>query len=223
MKRHLVASDFKVSVAADGAAMDRVLASERIALVLLDVMLPGEDGIAICRRPQAASAISIMIISAKKEDIDRVIGLEVGADDYLAKPFNPREFIARVRALQRRVELGRAAPPPSRDKLVFEGWMLDCKVRTLVNADEALVSLTPAEFDLLQVMVERVGRVLSRDQLIELTLGKIGATNGRNIDILVSRLRSKLEAGGAPYNFIRTVRAGGYEFLAPVGRADSDD
>jgi len=218
IKRHLVANDFKVTLARDGAEMDRLLASNRVDLVLLDLMLPGEDGISICRRLRATSSIPIIIVSAKNEDIDRVVGLEVGADDYVPKPFNPRELIARVRALFRRVELAGVTAQPPAGKLGFEGWSMDCRLRTLHNSEHSLISVTPAEFNLLQVMAERSGRVLSREQLVELTLGQFGATNGRNIDILISRLRSKLEAGGAPYQFIRTVRAGGYEFVAPVAR-----
>ncbi|WP_298822174.1 response regulator transcription factor [uncultured Roseibium sp.] len=218
IKRHFVANEFKVTLAQDGAEMDRLLASNRVDLILLDLMLPGEDGISICRRLRATSAVPIIIVSAKNEDIDRVVGLEVGADDYVPKPFNPRELIARVRALFRRMELcTRSAQPPT-GKLYFEGWCMDCRSRSLHNSEGALVSVTPAEFNLLLVLVERNGRVLSREQLVELTLGQFGATNGRNIDILVSRLRSKLDAGGAVYQFIRTVRAGGYEFVATVER-----
>jgi len=218
IKRHLVANDFKVTLARDGAEMDRLLVSNRVDLLLLDLMLPGEDGLSICRRLRATSSVPIIIVSAKNEDIDRVVGLEVGADDYVPKPFNPRELIARVRALFRRVELGGVSAPAAAGKLSFEGWRMDCRVRSLHNTEGALISVTPAEFTLLQVLAERGGRVLSREQLVELTLGQFGATNGRNIDILISRLRSKLEAGGAPYQFIRTVRAGGYEFVAPVTR-----
>lgn len=217
IKRHLVANDFKVTLARNAPEMDRLLSRDRFDLVLLDIMLPGEDGISICRRLRAASKIPIMFVSAKGEDIDKVIGLEIGADDYVPKPFNPRELIARVRALLRRSGL-EGVPTASSAKLVFEGWQMDCKLRTLSNADGAIVSLTPAEFDLLQVLAERSSHVLNRDQLIELTFGQIGVSNGRNIDILISRLRSKLQAGGASFQFIRTIRSGGYEFVAVVER-----
>ena len=218
IKRHLVANDFKVTLATDAVEMDRVLAASRVDLIVLDVMLPGEDGISICRRLRAIGNIPIIIVSAKRDEIDRIVGLEVGADDYLTKPFNPRELIARVRAMFRRVELAGVAASANTGVLRFEGWVMDCRARSLFNAEKSLVALTPAEFNLLQVMVEREGHVLSRDQLIELMLGQIGPSNGRNIDILISRLRSKLEAAGAPYKFIRTVRSGGYEFVAPVTR-----
>ncbi|MEM9632186.1 MAG: response regulator [Pseudomonadota bacterium] len=223
IKRHLIANEFKVTLARDASEMDRQLARDRIDLIVLDVMLPGEDGLSICRRLRAAGNVPIIIVSAKGEDIDRVVGLEVGADDYVSKPFNSRELVARVRALFRRVELDGAVSPVESVRLRFEGWLMDCRTRQLFNASDVLISLTPAEFDLLKVMVEREGHVLSRDQLIDLTLGQFGASNGRNIDILVSRLRSKLEAGGAAYRFIRTVRSGGYEFVAPVERDSSND
>lgn len=220
MKRHLVAQEFRVTVAADGVEMDRLLASGRFDLMVLDIMLPGEDGISLCRRVRATSTLPIIIVSARAEDIDRVIGLEVGADDYMTKPFNPRELIARVRAMLRRVEMGQATPNTAAKKLRFEGWEMDCNARTLINPQKSLVSLTPGEFNLLQVMAERSGHVLSRDQMVDLTYSQIGASNGRSIDILVSRLRSKLQAGGAPYQFIVTVRSGGYEFVAPTESAE---
>lgn len=214
MQQHLSANDWRVSLAGSGVEMDRILSSARIDLVILDLMLPGEDGLSICMRLRSSSIVPIIIVSAKSDDFDRVVGLEIGADDYLAKPFNPRELIARVRAMFRRVELAAAAPSTTGSQLGFEGWTMDCNVRSLQNPSGAHLTLTPAEFDLLQVLCERSGRVLNRDQLIDLTMGEVGITNGRNIDILVSRLRSKLEAGGAPYQFIRTVRSGGYEFVA---------
>lgn len=218
MERHLTENGWKVSLAANGAEMDRILGNARIDLVILDLMLGGEDGLSICRRLRASSTMPIIIVSAKSDDFDRVIGLEVGADDYLPKPFNPRELIARVRAMFRRVGMGAAAPSIVSKQITFEGWKMDCTTRVLHNPDGAVVSLTPAEFDLLHVLAERRGRVLSREQLIDLTHGGNGQASGsgRNIDILISRVRSKLEAGGAAYQYIRTVRSGGYEFVAEV-------
>ncbi|CUA91951.1 response regulator [Pannonibacter indicus] len=216
IEQHLTGQGWKVSLARHAGEMERVLHSARIDLVVLDLMLPGEDGLSICRRLRGTSSIPIIIVSAKADDFDRVIGLEVGADDYLPKPFNPRELIARIRAMFRRVEMGAATPAVSGKKLGFDGWVLDCETRHLFNPKGALVSLTPAEFDLLQVLCERHGRVLSREQLVELTQGINVSMTGRNIDILVSRLRSKMDAAGARMQFIRTVRAGGYEFVGEV-------
>lgn len=216
IEKHLSANGWRVSLAKNASEMDRKMVDAQIDLVILDLMLPGEDGLSICRRLRASGPLPIIIVSAKSDDFDRVIGLEVGADDYLPKPFNPRELIARVRAMFRRVDMGMTAPSASGKTLSFDGWTIDSTLRSLHNPQGALVSLTPAEFDLLRVLCVRSGRVLSREQLIDLTQGTSMSSAGRNIDILISRLRSKLEAGGAAYQFIRTVRSGGYEFIAEV-------
>lgn len=217
IERHLTSNGWKVSLAKDASEMDRMLSGARIDLMVLDLMLPGEDGLSICRRVRATSTLPIIIVSAKADDFDRVVGLEVGADDYLPKPFNPRELTARIRAMFRRVDMGANTPAVTGRKLSFEGWTMDCTLRQLANPAGSIISLTPAEFDLLQVLCERHGRVLGRDQLTDLTHGSNGpASGGRNIDILISRVRSKMEAGGASYQFIRTVRSGGYEFIAEV-------
>ena len=193
--------------------MDAFLSTSRVDLIVLDVMLPGEDGLSLCRRLRATSAIPILIVSARGDDVDRVVGLEIGADDYLPKPFNARELVARVRALLRRATLSACEPSVRGKVLTFSGWRMDTRQRTLTNADGSLVMLTPAEFDLLQVLVERAGRVLSREQLIDLTQGRAAAPNERSIDILISRLRRKMEGEGGQPKLIRTVRSGGYEFV----------
>ncbi|MEJ8474704.1 response regulator transcription factor [Roseibium algae] len=216
IEQHLSSNGWKVSLARDSREMERIMIGARLDLIILDLMLPGEDGLSICRRLRATSTIPIIIVSAKSDDFDRVIGLEVGADDYLAKPFNPRELIARIRAMFRRMDMGMASPTVAAEVLGFEGWRMDCNLRLLTNPEGAVVSLTPAEFDLLQVLCQRVGRVLSREQLSDLTHGGGQSGTGRSIDILISRLRSKFELGGATYQFIRTVRSGGYEFIAEV-------
>lgn len=214
--RTLQGNDWRVSQARDGREMDARLAENRVDLVLLDIMLPGEDGLSLCRRLRAASMLPIIIISARGDDIDRVIGLEIGADDYLPKPFNPRELVARVRALLRRSAMAAASPVARARFLRFSGWVLDTKLRILENPDAVQVALTPAEFDLLQVMAERCGRVLSRDQLLDLTQGRAAGPNERSIDILISRLRRKLEPCTGLPMLIRTIRSGGYEFIADV-------
>lgn len=217
--RTLQANDWRVSLAREGREMDARLAESRIDLVLLDIMLPGEDGLSLCRRLRAVSNLPIMIISARGDDIDRVIGLEIGADDYLAKPFNPRELVARIRALLRRSAMAAASPAVRARFLRFSGWRMDTRLRLLENPDAVRVELTPAEFDLLQVMAERPGRVLTRDQLLDLTQGRAAGPNERSVDILVSRLRRKLEPDQAHPVLIRTVRSGGYEFIASVSAA----
>jgi two-component system OmpR family response regulator len=218
--RYLRANECRVSVADDGRAMDRVLAESRIDLIVLDLMLPGEDGLSLCRRLRAASAIPIVMLTAKGEDIDRIIGLEMGADDYLPKPFNPRELLARIRAVLRR----RVGEPISGERqaaqiVSFAGWQLHLAVRELFNPEGAKVSLTGAEFDLLHAFCERPGRVLSRDQLLDLTQGRVAGPFERSIDVLVSRLRQKMERDPREPQFIKTIRSGGYLFTPQVERS----
>ncbi len=214
--RSLRDNGWRVSLARDGREMDSVLAAGSIDLIVLDVMLPAEDGFSLCRRLRVSSTVPILMISAKGDDIDRVVGLEIGADDFLAKPFNPRELVARVRALLRRSAIAQVQPAVQARQLRFGGWTLDTRLRTLENPDGAFTTLTPAEFDLLRVMCERAGRVLTRDQLLDLTQGRAAGPNERSIDILVSRLRRKIEPDPAQLPVIRTVRSGGYEFMAEV-------
>ena len=217
--RYLRANECRVSVADDGRAMDRVLAESRIDLIVLDLMLPGEDGLGLCRRLRATSAIPIVMLTAKSEDIDRIIGLEMGADDYLPKPFNPRELLARVRAVLRRGSWDRAqTEEQAAQVLSFASWKLHPGLRELSNPDGAKVALTGAEFDLLHAFCERPGRVLSRDQLLDLTQGRAAGPFERSIDVLVSRLRQKMEADPREPHFIKTIRSGGYLFTPQVER-----
>ena len=161
---------FAVEAAEDAAAMDAVLGRLRPDLVILDLMLPGEDGLSICRRLRRTDAIPILMLSAKSDEIDRVVGLEMGADDYLVKPFGPRELLARVRAVLRR---GQApASPLANRRFAFEGFVIDLEARQRAGPDEAPISLTSAEFDLLACFVQRPRRVLSRDQILDWTRGR---------------------------------------------------
>ena len=209
-------SGCEVFLARDGQEMDTVLAADSINLVVLDVMLPGEDGLSLCRRLRASTSLPIIIVSARGDETDRIVGLEIGADDYLPKPFNPRELVARVRALIRRSTMEHKPRWSGARWLQFEGWRMDTKQRILFAPDGARVIVTPAEFDLLQVFCERAGRVLSRQQLIDLTHGRQSVSGERSVDILVSRLRRKLEPNPESQVLIRTVRVGGYEFVAEV-------
>jgi two-component system OmpR family response regulator len=218
LERFLRENELDVSVAPDGRAMDRVLATTRVDLVVLDVMLPGEDGLSLCRRLRASSSMPIIMLTAKGDDIDRIIGLEMGADDYLPKPFNPRELLARVKAVLRRGTQMADAPNAQPSVLIFAGWRLDLARRQLSSPDGARVAVTGAEFDLLQVFCERPGRVLSRDQLIELKQGRAAGPFERSIDVLVSRLRQKIEADPRDPELIKTIRSGGYLFTPPVER-----
>jgi two-component system, OmpR family, response regulator len=212
----LVREGFAVEVAEDGAAVDRVLARTRPDLVILDLMLPGEDGLSICRRLRARGAVPIIMLTAKNDDVDRIVGLELGADDYLGKPFNPRELLARIRAILRRVERTAPAAAPQRRRS-FAGFVVDLDARSVDTKDGMRVPLTSAEFDLLACFVERPRRVLTRDQLLDWTRGRSADPFDRTIDVTVSRLRKKLEvADPAAGEVVTTVRNGGYLFSAEV-------
>lgn len=215
--RYLRSNDCRVSVATDGRDMDRQLRDAHFDMIVLDLMLPGEDGLSICRRLRKTSRIPIVMLTAKSDELDRIVGLELGADDYLAKPFNPRELLARIRAVLRRSE-GREETGEGSGARThrFAGRTLDVLARRLVDADGAEISLTGAEFDLLVVLVERPGRVLSRDRLLDLTQGRAAAPFERSIDILISRIRRKIERDPPHPEIIRTVRSGGYMFTADV-------
>ena len=215
--RYLKANDFRVSVAADGKEMDKRLADGRFDLIVLDLMLPGEDGLAICRRLRRDTRIPIVMLTAKGDELDRIIGLEMGADDYLAKPFNPRELLARIRAVLRRVvEAADTSGEGTVRQFAFAGFRLDALARRLTSPGGAEIALTGAEFDLLLVLVERPGRVLSRDRLLDLTQGRAAGPFERSIDILISRIRRKMEADPHHPEMIKTVRSGGYMFTAEV-------
>lgn len=218
VSRALAKEGFRISTAADGRAMRKVLADSRIDLILLDLMLPGEDGLSLCRGLRAESKIPIIMLTAKGDEIDRIIGLEMGADDYLPKPFGSRELIARIKAVLRRSrESAAAALPDERPKRYrFEGWVLDTGQRALVRKDGVTVPLSTGEYDLLMALVERPQRVLSRDQLLDLARGRTAGVFDRSIDTQVSRLRKKLEHDPANPKIIKTVWGGGYIFTPTV-------
>jgi two-component system OmpR family response regulator len=207
----LTREGFRVEAGAGGASVDRFRASfGEPDVIVLDIMLPGEDGLSICRRLRAASRVPILMLTAKGEDIDRIVGLEMGADDYLPKPFNPRELVARIRAILRRSE-----PPPvqSRRFRVNSTLIVDLDKRHVAHADGDALSLTSAEFELLGCFLTRPNRVLSREQLMDWTRGRQADPLDRTIDVQVSRLRKKIEVGG---ELIKTVRSAGYIFTGSV-------
>lgn len=218
VSRALAKDGFRVSTAADGKAMRRVLADSRIDLILLDLMLPGEDGLALCRALRAESNIPVIMLTAKGDEVDRVIGLEMGADDYLPKPFGSRELIARIKAVLRRTqETVTAARSEHRAKRYrFDRWGLDTGARELLRDDGVTVPLSTGEYDLLITLVERPQRVLTRDQLLDLTRGRTANALDRSIDTQVSRLRKKLERDAADPKIIKTVWGGGYMFTPAV-------
>ena len=215
--RYLRSNDCRVTVASDGRQLDRLIEVSRIDLIVLDLMLPGEDGLSLCKRLRAHSQVPIIMLTAKGEEVDRILGLEMGADDYLSKPFNPRELLARVRAVLRRSAITALSPETSgAHVLAFLGWRIHRVLRELRNPSGARVTLTDAEFSLLQTFCERPGRILSRDQLLDLTQGRSAGVFERSIDILVSRLRRKIESDPHHPSIIKTVRSGGYLFTPAV-------
>ncbi len=216
--RYLRGNACRVTLAGDGAEMDRALADGRVDLIILDLMLPGEDGLSLCRRLRETSAVPILMLTAKAEEIDRIVGLEIGADDYLAKPFNPRELLARIRAVLRRTG-NEVVEEEGVRRMHFVGWTLDVSLRQVLSAEGARISITGAEFDLLHALCLRPGRVLSRDQLLDLTQGRSAGPFERSIDVLVSRIRQKIERDSRNPEIIRTIRSGGYLFTPEVTRS----
>ena len=218
LSKFLVKHGYRVTTAADGRDMKRMLEDWGIDLIVLDLMMPGEDGLTLCRDLRANKCdIPIIMLTAMGEDTDRIIGLEMGADDYLPKPFNPRELLARIKAVMRRFGLHREEQDDDKGRSVrFDGWTLNLDERDLVDPSGVSITLSSGEFELLEVFVERPKRVLSRDQLLDLARGRDAQPFDRAIDVQVSRLRRKLEADPKNPVLIKTVRGGGYMFATTV-------
>ena len=211
----LIDSGFAPRYAYSTVEMEALLQHEDVDLVLLDVMLPGENGISACRRLRAASDLPIIMLTALAEDIDRILALELGADDYVTKPFNSRELVARIRTVLRRSR-ATAASTPQVSTYRFAGWTLSTRDRELVNPDGARVITTSAEFDLLVALCQNPGVVLSREQLLELTHGGTAGPIERTVDVHISRIRQKMEPNPREPALVKTVRLGGYVFAAHV-------
>jgi two-component system OmpR family response regulator len=220
VSRALAKEGFRVSTAADGRAMRKALADARIDLILLDLMLPIEDGLSLCRTLRAESRIPIIMLTAKGDEVDRVIGLEMGADDYLSKPFGSRELIARIKAVLRRTQENMDATDARHrpKRYLFDRWKLDTGAHELLRDDGVTVPLSTGEYDLLLALVERPQRVLSRDQLLDLARSRAASALDRSIDTQVSRLRKKLELDPSAPKLVKTVWGGGYMFSAAVSR-----
>ena len=216
LKNYLGEQGFVVAAVPDGEAMRRELAGAGFDLVILDLMLPGEDGLSLCRDLRARSRIPILMLTARGDELDRIIGLEMGADDYLPKPFHPRELLARIRSILRRVqELAGEAPARA---LRFAGWTLDIGLRHLVGEDGVAVSLSTGEFRLLQALVENANRTMSRDRLMDVLSGREAGPFDRSVDVMISRLRRRLGDDGREPEIIKTVRNEGYVLTAKVER-----
>tara|TARA_R110002051_G_scaffold7035_3_gene33026 strand:- start:2642 stop:3364 length:723 start_codon:yes stop_codon:yes gene_type:complete len=211
ISRYLEKNGMRASVACDAVELDQKLATGHFDLIVLDVMMPGEDGLSVCRRLSSDGKPPILMLTALGEDTDRIVGLEIGADDYLAKPFNPRELLARIKAILRRsVRTDTHAGALSGRRIAFAHWQLDTDRGVLRDADGGETDLTTAEFRLLTVLLERPRLILSRDQLLDLTSGRAAQAFDRAIDNQISRLRRKIEKNPARPTIITTVRSGGY-------------
>jgi len=203
------------TVAEDGHVMNALLRSNEFDLIILDVMLPGEDGLSICRRIRSEKTTPIILLTALGEEVDRIVGLEVGADDYVTKPFSPREVVARIRSLLRRASYGLAHTTIQRT-LRFEGWQIDPLRRQLHDPSNARVAVTTTEFDLLLAFCRNPGRVITREELLSLTHTGLAGPIERSVDVHISRLRQKIEADPRNPVLLQTVRLGGYMFTANV-------
>jgi two-component system OmpR family response regulator len=218
--KYLTRHGYRVSVAENAVALRRLLERSAFDLVVLDVMMPGEDGLSLCRHLRGTTDVPVILLTAMAEETDRIVGLEIGADDYVTKPFNPRELLARIKAVLRRVN----SLPPQRGRqkvkaLRFDRWLLDVGRRELVGQDGVAVALSTAEFRLLHAFLDHAGLVLSRDQLLDLTVGRAADPFDRSIDNQVSRLRKKIEADPRTPALIKTHWGGGYSFVAEVEQA----
>ena len=213
---------FRVTTAADSLAARDMLLRNSIDLVVLDIMMPGENGLALCRELRAGTATPVIFLTAMAEAADRISGLEIGADDYVVKPFDPRELVARINAVLRRTNMLPPRQSGEKSKKVrFESWVFDLEKRELQGADSVSIPLSAAEFRLLEVLVHRPNVVLTRDQLLDLTASRSPQLFDRSIDNQVSRLRRKIEIDPRRPSLIKTVRRDGYVFAAEVHTLES--
>jgi two-component system OmpR family response regulator len=214
---YLERNGYRCVAVADGRSMLAMLDQAPVDLIVLDLMLPGLDGLTLCRDLRARSDVPVIMLTARGEDTDRIIGLEMGADDYLAKPFNPRELLARIKVILRRARGAvRMRVGEHMQRMRFADWKLDLTTRNLVSPKGVVVALSGAEFRLLKVFLERPNRVLNRDQLMELTQGQGAEALDRSIDVLVSRVRQRLEEDAREPRIIKTVRGEGYVLASAV-------
>jgi len=214
---YLRKNGYRASAVADGKAMWTALARGKVDLVVLDLMLPGDDGLTLCRKLRSEAETPVIMLTARGEETDRIVGLEMGADDYLAKPFSPRELLARIKSVLRRYRsLPRNLRADDAREIAFAGWRLDVVARHLVSAQGVVTSLSGSEYQLLRVFLSHPNHVLTRDQLMVLSKGREADPLERGIDIQVSRLRHRLNDDPSDPRIIKTVRGEGYVLAAPV-------
>jgi two-component system OmpR family response regulator len=226
LNTYLERNGYRTTLAADGRGMWAALEQHRVDLIVLDLMLPGDDGLTLCRNLRAHSRFSnvpVIMLTALDEETDRIIGLEMGADDYLPKPFNPRELLARIKSVLRRAHgLPASAEADEPARFHFGDWTLDVVSRQLTSPDGLIVALSDGEYRLLRVFLEHPNRVLSRDQLLDLTRGREAIPFDRSIDVQVGRVRKRLNDTGPEPSIIKTVRGEGYVLAAHVKRSGSE-
>jgi two-component system OmpR family response regulator len=219
LAEYLEKNGYRTLTAGDGKAMWKALDDTRIDLIVLDLNLPGDDGLTLCRNLRTRSSIPVIMLTARGEPLDRILGLEMGADDYLPKPFEPRELFARIRSVLRRTQ---ALPPemqgPAPQQMHFAGWTMDFTARHLINPQGVVVALSGAEFRILKIFLDHANRVLSRDQLLNLTQGRDADPFDRSIDLQISRLRQKLGEDARSPQIIKTVRNEGYVLATQVAK-----
>tara|TARA_B100000315_G_scaffold258633_1_gene311484 strand:- start:1622 stop:2338 length:717 start_codon:yes stop_codon:yes gene_type:complete len=219
LSKYLAQHEYRTSAAADAAEARKLIDQSAIDLVVLDIMMPGEDGLSLCRHIRQTTELPVILLTAIADDTDRVIGLEMGADDYLTKPFNPRELLARIKSVLRRTHsLPPRSAPAESDKIHFGKWTFDVAQREVIGQDDVAIPLSTAEFHLLSAFLERPKMVLSRDQLLDITSGRSAKVFDRAIDNQVSRLRKKLEDDPKKPTMIKTVWGGGYMLTVEVSR-----
>ena len=216
LSKYLERQGFRVTDAADASMARSALLAYDIDLVLLDIMMPGEDGLSLCRNIAANDGPPVILLTAKSEETDRIIGLEIGSDDYVIKPFSPRELVARIKVVLRRISSGLPITGGTGERYNFAGWTLNTGAQTLHDPASVLVPLSSGEYRMLQALVERAGQVLTRDQLLDLTRGREGGPFDRAIDNQVSRLRRKIETDAKDPQHIKTIWGGGYRFSTEV-------
>jgi two-component system OmpR family response regulator len=225
LAQYLTKNSFDVITAEDGIEMDQQLVSHQPDLIILDIMLPGDDGFTLCQRIRQTSNVPIIMLTANSDEMDRVLGLEIGADDYIAKPFSPRELLARIKALLRRTQFASEQSSPELNKVkkrfyCFANWKLDTQQRILLDINDNAVPLTGADFELLMLFIDNSENPISRDQICQSLHGRDAFANERGIDVHLSRLRNNLGDDAKSPKIIKTVRGKGYLFIAPIRSED---